>query len=108
MLDVHLANESAVILSSEDISIAEAPGFVLTQLAGTDKDIRKSLGKLPTKVGVVVEHDGIAILRVGPRQFWAIGSPPAVGVAAMAACGRGFMQRRTGGATTPRTRCSQS
>ena len=40
------------------MTLSEAPGFTLTQVAGDDKALKKALGKLPAKVGAVVEHDG--------------------------------------------------
>lgn len=65
-------------LVSAAASLSEAPGFTLTQVAGSDKDLKKTLGKLPVKVGVALEHDGRTLLRVGPKQIWVLGTAPEV------------------------------
>jgi methylglutamate dehydrogenase subunit D len=58
------------------VSLSEAAGFMLTQVAGEDKLLKKLLGKLPTKLGVVVEHDDRSILRIAPKQLWVLGNAP--------------------------------
>jgi methylglutamate dehydrogenase subunit D len=53
--------------------VTEAAGFTLTQVAGDDKAMKKLLGKLPSKTGVVVQQDGRSLFRTGPRQLWVLG-----------------------------------
>jgi methylglutamate dehydrogenase subunit D len=76
MLDVvsALAGVGAIVVNG--VSISEATDFTLTQVAGADKDLKKTLGKLPMKIGVALEHDGNTLLRIGPKQIWVLGVPP--------------------------------
>jgi methylglutamate dehydrogenase subunit D len=78
MLDVvsALAGVGAIVVNGA--TLAESPGFTLTQVAGTDKDLKKSLGKLPPKIGIALEHDGRTLLRIGPKQIWVLGAAPEV------------------------------
>ena len=55
------------------VTLSEAAGFSLTQVAGDDKALKKVLGKLPAKVGAVIEQDGRSLLRVAAKQFWVLG-----------------------------------
>lgn len=73
MLDVRSPLGANARFEREGVLLAEAPGFTLTQVAGEDKILKKVLGKLPAKVGVVTEHDGRTIMRIGPKQLWVIG-----------------------------------
>ncbi len=64
MLKASSALFSAKPYVSPQLTIAEAPDFTLTQYAGADKDLKKALGKLPVRVGVV--QDGL--LRISSTQ----------------------------------------
>jgi methylglutamate dehydrogenase subunit D len=59
------------------VVLFEAPDFTLTQTAGEEKVLKKALGKLPAKIGIVVESSGRSIMRVGANQFWILGEAPA-------------------------------
>jgi methylglutamate dehydrogenase subunit D len=66
MLKASSALASAKPYVSTALTIVEAPEFALTQHAGSEKELKKVLGKLPAKVGVA--HDNF--LRIGPKQIW--------------------------------------
>ena len=66
MLKVSSALLSAKPYVSAQLTIIEAPDFTLTQYAGSEKDLKKALGKLPSRVGIV--QDGL--LRISPSQVW--------------------------------------
>ncbi len=66
---------SAVSFNGNDLSISESPDFALTQYAGAEKELKKALGKIPARVGVILEHDGRIQLRTNPAQIWLIGEP---------------------------------
>ena len=53
------------------LTISEAPEFTLTQYAGTEKDLKKALGKLPAKIGIF--QDGL--FRISPTQIWSLNEP---------------------------------
>ena len=53
------------------LTISEAPEFMLTQYAGTEKDLKKALGKLPAKIGIF--QDGL--FRISPTQIWSLNEP---------------------------------
>jgi methylglutamate dehydrogenase subunit D len=57
----------------DGVTLSEAPGFTLTQVAGDDKSLKKVLGKMPAKVGTVVAHEGRSVMRVGAKQYWLLG-----------------------------------
>jgi methylglutamate dehydrogenase subunit D len=77
MLERLSALASARPYKSSVLTIAERPGFTLTQVAGLTADFDDRLagliGKLPARVGVAHDYDGRSILRVGPVHFWIIG-----------------------------------
>lgn len=73
MLKRSSALASAKPYTGKGINIAEAPDFDLTQYAGAEKELKKALGKIPTRIGVVLEHDGRTQLRINPTQIWLIG-----------------------------------
>ncbi len=62
-----------------DVTLCEAPGFQLTQVAGEDKVLKKALGKLPSVVGKVLETGTHTLFRIGPRQLWVLGDAPLAG-----------------------------
>ena len=75
MLKRSSALASAKSFYGKDLSIVEAPDFVLTQYAGSEKELKKALSKIPTRVGVALEQDGHTQLRINPSQIWLIGAP---------------------------------
>jgi methylglutamate dehydrogenase subunit D len=60
------------------VVLTEAPDFTLTQIAGDEKVLKKVLGKLPAKIGPVVQTQSQSIFRVGAKQFWVLGEAPVV------------------------------
>jgi methylglutamate dehydrogenase subunit D len=76
MLDARSSIGTDVRFERDGIVLSEAGGFVLTQLAGDDKVLKKALGKLPAKVGAVVEHEARSIFRIAANQFWVLGENP--------------------------------
>ena len=76
MLDARSPLGTDARFERNGVTLTEAGGFTLTQIAGEDRVMKKSLGKLPTKVGTVVEHEGRSLLRIGTKQFWILGEPP--------------------------------
>jgi methylglutamate dehydrogenase subunit D len=73
MLEVHSPLGTSARFEREGVTLSEASGFTLTQVAGDEKVLKKALGKLPAKVGVVLEHDGRTLFRIGPKQYWMLG-----------------------------------
>ena len=77
MLERLSALASARPYTSSTLTIAERPGFTLTQVAGLDDGFGQKLssvvGALPEKVGVAHQNDARTILRIGPAQFWIVG-----------------------------------
>jgi methylglutamate dehydrogenase subunit D len=82
MLDAHSPLEGVASFESHGISITEAGGFKLCQYAGDEKILKKSLGRLPAKVGVAITHEGHTLFRIAPRQVWVLGEdiPPVAGL----------------------------
>jgi methylglutamate dehydrogenase subunit D len=72
MLKASSALVSAKPYLSVQLKIVEAPDFTLMQFAGTEKDLKKALGKLPQRVGMV-QGD---LLRISPTQIWSISPQP--------------------------------
>jgi Sarcosine oxidase, gamma subunit family len=68
MFKASSALASAKPYVSDQLTIVEAPDFTLAQYAGSEKDLKKTLGKLPSRVGIV--QDGL--LRVNPTQIISI------------------------------------
>jgi methylglutamate dehydrogenase subunit D len=73
MLEAHSPLGTAARFERDGVTLFETPDFTLTQIAGEEKTLKKVLGKLPTKVGVVIEHDDRTLFRIGPKQFWLLG-----------------------------------
>ena len=73
MLKRSSALASAQPVDGTGLSIVEDPNFVLTQYAGTEKVLKKALGKIPARVGVALEQDGRTQVRINPTQIWLIG-----------------------------------
>ena len=71
MLKRSSALASANPYVSTMLKIVEAPDFTLTQYAGAEKDLKKSLGKLPSKIGIVQDN----LLRINPTQVWSLNEP---------------------------------
>jgi methylglutamate dehydrogenase subunit D len=76
MLDRVSSLELASAHVSEGLRIAESPDFVLTQVAGDAKALKRSISKAPERVGIAVEYAGKLLMRIGPHQLWVIGTPP--------------------------------
>ena len=76
MLDVRSPLVDGSGFTVQGICLREDAGFTLTQVAGTEKGIKKLLGKVPAKVGSVAQNNDLQILRVGPKQYWVLGDAP--------------------------------
>lgn len=68
MLKSASALASAKPFVSKQLTIVEAPDYAIMQYAGTDKVLKKLLGKIPANVGIA--QDGL--FRIGPKQIWSI------------------------------------
>ena len=73
MLDARSPLGIDVRFERDGVSLSEASAFVLTQVTGADKVLKKALGKLPAKVGSVVEQEARSIFRIGAKQVWVLG-----------------------------------
>ncbi len=73
MLDARSPLGVDVRFERDGVVLTEAGGFVLTQIAGEDKVLKKVFGKLPAKVGSVVEQEARSIFRIGVKLFWVLG-----------------------------------
>ena len=73
MLNRTSALVSASPYVSTKLSITEASDFKLTQYAGTEKDLKNALGKLPSKMGIVQDN----VFRINPTQIWSLNEPVA-------------------------------
>ena len=82
MLDSHSPLEGVAQFELSGISIVEDGDFQLWQYAGDEKELKKTLGKLPARVGAALEHDNRRVMRIGPKQIWAVGNeiPEATGI----------------------------
>lgn len=80
MLERRSALAEARPYRSPVLTIAERPGFTLTQVSGLDAGfegrLSAAIGELPPAVGVAREHGGRCIMRIGPAQFWIVGPEP--------------------------------
>lgn len=54
------------------ITLREAPGFMLIQYAGSDRQLERDLGIVPA-FGRVEKAEGRTFIRVAPKQVWVIG-----------------------------------
>ena len=76
MLDRRSALASAKPYISPQLTIAERPGFTLTQVAGLDDGFEAKLadavGPLPAKVERAQVNGDRVIFRIGPAQFWLV------------------------------------
>lgn len=84
MLERISALASARPYVSSVLTIAERPGFMLTQVAGLSPDFEAKLsaaaGPLPGSVNVAQVNGERVIFRIGPAQFWIV--EPEAGTAA--------------------------
>jgi sarcosine oxidase subunit gamma len=86
MLERISALASARPYVSSSLTIAERPGFTLTQVAGLDADFEAKLtataGPLPEGIGRAQVNGDRVIFRIGPAQFWIVepeaGTTPAL------------------------------
>ncbi len=76
MLDVRSPLGALPRFERDGVVLTESPNFTLTQIAGDEKALKKALGKLPVKIGTVVQTPSQSIFRVGPKQFWVLGEVP--------------------------------
>lgn len=78
VLDARSPLEGITPFKSETLRIFEAQDYSLTQVAGFGKTFEKSLtaaaGKLPAKVGIVSNGNGLTAMRIAPQIFWIVGS----------------------------------
>jgi sarcosine oxidase subunit gamma len=78
MLDRRSALVSARPYVSPVLSIAERPGFSLTQVAAFDEDFEAKLaavvGAVPPRIGMVAINGTLTVMRIGPAQFWIVGA----------------------------------
>ena len=73
MLERRSALASATPYVSGSLSIAERPGFTLTQVAGAEEKIASITGPLPGNVARAALNGALTIFRIGPSQFWIVG-----------------------------------
>ena len=76
MLESRTPLADAQPFSHTEVRIAEVPGFILTQLSGSEKAMKQCLGKLPNRVGVVLAHEGVEVFRISSKQVWVLGPVP--------------------------------
>jgi sarcosine oxidase gamma subunit len=69
MLDAHSPLGTAARFEREGVALSESHGFTLTQVAGEEKILKKALGKIPTKVGTVLQNDERTLFRIVPKQW---------------------------------------
>jgi hypothetical protein len=75
MLDRNSSLASAKPYKGIGLMIAEAPDFALSQYAGSEKELKKALGKIPPRVGTALELGGRTLLRINHTQIWGVGEP---------------------------------
>lgn len=77
MLERHSALASARPYASPVLSIAERPGFTLTQAAALDTDFEAKLsavvGAVPPRINTASANGALTVMRIGPSQFWIVG-----------------------------------
>jgi hypothetical protein len=71
MLRMSSALLSAKLYVSNQLTIVENSNFTLTQYAGSDRDLKKVLGKLPARVGICQDD----MMRISRTQIWSQGDP---------------------------------
>jgi methylglutamate dehydrogenase subunit D len=74
MLEAHSPLGAGAVFELGGLLLREEPFSRLTLVAGTDKALKKVLGKLPSSVGSVTGSGETTLFRVGPQQVWVIGS----------------------------------
>ena len=73
MLERRSALASATPFVSAVLTIAERPGFTLTQVAGPAEKIASVTGPLQETVAQAQVNGALTIFRIGPAQFWIVG-----------------------------------
>ncbi|MDE2446871.1 MAG: hypothetical protein KGO94_11870, partial [Alphaproteobacteria bacterium] len=68
MLERHSALQSATPYRGTGVTISESPDFALAQISGSEKDLKKALGKIPGVVGKAQDN----LLRISPTQIWVV------------------------------------
>jgi methylglutamate dehydrogenase subunit D len=76
MLDIHSSLAGTSKYARNGVMLSESSDFTLTQISGDEKPLKKALGKLPAKLGQVLEDDGTVLMRIGPQQIWCVGDAP--------------------------------
>ena len=77
MLDARSPLAADARCSSAGLTIAEAPNFLLTQIAGDESALIKAFGTMPD-FGKAMIRDERTLLRVAPRQIWVLGTLPPI------------------------------
>jgi len=75
MLETHSPLGTNASFETPGLSLREAPGFELTQLAGEEKALKRALGDLPD-FGQATGSKGQTVMRVSPSQVWVLGELP--------------------------------
>ncbi len=76
MLEQVSALAGIASFEGDGILISGSTAFVLSQIAGEQKALKKRFPRLPDVVGVAVSDAGKTIMRIGPQQLWIIGTSP--------------------------------
>jgi methylglutamate dehydrogenase subunit D len=70
MLDRRSPLETATPFKSATLRIIEVQDIAITQIAGAEKDVKKVLGRVPSKVGVALVSGKQTIFKVSPTHYW--------------------------------------
>ncbi len=70
MLDRRSPLETATPFKSASLHIIEVQDIAITQIAGAEKDVKKVLGRVPSRVGVALVSGKQTIFKVSPTQYW--------------------------------------
>jgi methylglutamate dehydrogenase subunit D len=70
MLDRCSPLDTATPFKSASLRIIEVQDIAITQIAGAEKDVKKVLGRVPSKVGVALVSGKQTIFKVSPTQYW--------------------------------------
>lgn len=75
MLEARSPLGAAAHFDLPGITLREAAGFTLTQLAGEEKALKKACGKLPA-FGKADVQEAATSFRIAPSQVWVVGAAP--------------------------------
>jgi methylglutamate dehydrogenase subunit D len=73
MLDRRSPLETATPFKSATLRIIEVQDIAITQIAGAEKNVKKVLGRVPSKVGVAMVLGKQTVFKVSPTQYWLLG-----------------------------------